>query len=317
MKRLFLCLFCLLLIGCSAEKQPETVYLTDYPVRISVILPHDDALSTGEGGYWSEIAAGTEVAAKDLDMDVKVVFPQINYDVQQLIQLIRQETCARPDAMIVQGIDDAAYIAALQEANESGILVVLVDTDVDLGFSHLYVGTDNLEAGRQLGRFVEETTKGKADILVISGGTEYPNVEERLQGLREIVEASSEMEILDVGYDHFDALTVMTEYERMLKAHPHADTIVCLEGTGGQTLSRMLTKESSQVTNIFVFDITNDVRSALEEGLFQGVLTQNQKQMGSIAVQEIYGKLIDGSYSASVVHTPTQILTQEVGADGE
>ena len=101
----------------------------------------------------------------------------------------------------------------------------------------------------------------------------------------------------------------------MVVQYPEADAIVCLEGTGGQMLGRMLTKESSKVKYIFAFDNTQEACKGLENGVIQGLLIQNQKEMGSIAVQEICRYLQEGSYSAPVVNTSTQIMTAEVDDD--
>ncbi len=315
MKRLFLSFFIctmLLLAGCSASGGTGTPSEQngDMPLRITAILPHDDALSGRSDGYWNFVMEGATAAAEGINADVKLVVPQVNYDVSQITDLIYQEVYAQADAIIVQGIDDVDYIAALNAAFDAEIQVVLVDTDVDTGFDCLYIGTDNLEAGRNLGQCLLQTTGGHANVLVISGSKGYPNVEERLQGFMDVIGDVPGIQILDIAYDNFDSLTVMEEFNRMIVSFPSADTIVCLEGTGGQALCQNLSRETTPVENFFVFDRTNSTEKGLENGLVSAILAQDPQQMGYLAVQEIYRYITMGSYSSDVLYTSAEILTE-------
>lgn len=309
MKRFFLpfVLFVVLLTGCMVADTP--VPETDFPLRISAILPHDDSINGEENGYWVVIAESISAAGAELDIDVRVMTPRVNYDLTQIIDLIRQDTYARVDAIIVQGMDDPDYVASLAAAHEAGIQVVLVDTDADLGFEHLYVGTDNRAAGQSLGRFAAETTGGTATIAVITGAKGYSNVAERLQGLEDIVDTEPGMRIVDVAHGNYESLTVMTEYNRILREHPEVDTLVCLEGTGGQVLSQMLTPEQCPLAHFFAFDPTADALSGLESGLIDGVLVQDQDRMGRLTVEEIQRYAAGDGYSTMVLYTPTHIIT--------
>ena len=134
-----------LLAGCGTEKPgttPESAP-ADWPLRISAILPHDDQ------GYWTTLGAGILERAGELEADAKIVTPQLNYNISQMIELIRQATAAQVDAIIVQGIEDPDYLRALEDASDAGVQVVMVDTNVAETFPHLYVGTDNYAAGVQ------------------------------------------------------------------------------------------------------------------------------------------------------------------------
>lgn len=310
MKRFLLLLIlpAALLAGCVVAGSPASE--TDFPLRVSAIIPHDDSIEGEWVGYWTVIAESISAAGEELGIDVRVTMPRVNYDMDEIIDLIRRSTYARVDAIIVQGTDDPDHVAALSAARDAGIQVVLVDTDADLGFEHLYVGTDNRDAGRVLGRFAAETTGGTATIAVLTGGEGYSNVAERLQGLEDVVAAEPGMRIVDVAYDNYESLTVMTEYRRVLREHPEADTLICLEGTGGQTLSQILTPEQCPLAHLFVFDRNTDVFSALESGLIDGVLVQDQEQMGRLAVEEIQRYAAGEGYSAPVLHTPVDVITR-------
>ena len=293
-------LLVLLFSGCAAADR-EPSYGVD-TMRISAILPHNDY------GYWTFVADGMHEADKRLPVDVKVHLPDLNYNVALMTELIEQEIAAQVDALIVQGIEDPAYIAALEKARTQGIQVVLVDTDLSSFQADLYVGTDNYAAGVEMGKRLVEVTGGRANVAVLSGSPEYPNLEERIQGIRNVTAAYPEVQILRVEYDQYDAMTVMEKYYVILRESPEIDTLVAIEGTGGQTLGQLT---STGFDHVLVFDDTVETIRGLKKGLFDGIIGQQNYEMGMICVEELYKWFTTGTFTADKIHTPVNWITLE------
>lgn len=294
---IFLLVLTVLLSGCAAAgREPEL------PMRISAILPHNDY------GYWTIVADGMHDAGLRLPVDVKIHIPDLNYNVPQMTELIRQDTAAQVDALIVQGIEDEDYISALEEAKAQGIRVVLVDTNLPSFQADLYVGTDNYAAGMELGYRLIEATGGKAKVAVLSGSPQYPNLEERLQGIRDATASHRGIEILRVEYDHYDAMTVMEKYYMICRETPQIDTLVAIEGTGGQTLGQM---SGVDFKHILVFDDMEETLSGLERGIFDGIIGQQKYEMGSICVEELYQWYTTGSFTSDHIYTSVNWITRD------
>lgn len=290
----------LLLAGCgAAEKEPVQGVDT---MRISAILPHNDY------GYWTFVADGMRDADKQLPVDVKVHLPDLNYNVALMTELIEQEIAAQVDALIVQGIEDTSYIAALEKARQQGVCVVLVDTDLEDFRADLYVGTDNYAAGLETGKRLVEVTGGNAKVAVLSGSEEYPNLEERLQGIRDVVENYPDVQILRVEYDHFDAMTVMEKYYLLLRENPEIDTLIAIEGTGGQTLGQMA---NTAFDHVLVFDDTEESLKGLKNGVFDGIIGQQNYEMGKICVEELHRRFTEGSFTKEKIYTSVNWITLE------
>lgn len=285
------------LSGCSMQKQESEI-----PMRISAILPHNDY------GYWTIVADGMRDAGKRLPVDVKIHLPDLNYNIPQMTELIRQETAAQVDALIVQGIEDADYISALEEARAQGIRVVLVDTNLPAFRADLYVGTDNYAAGIEMGKRLVEVTGGAAKVAVLSGSPQYPNLEERLQGIRDATAPYPGIQILRVEYDHYDAMTVMEKYHMICQDTPQIDTLAAIEGTGGQTLGQL---SSVNFKHILVFDDTEETISGLDRGIFDGIIGQQKYEMGVICVEELYQWHTTGSFTSDRIYTPVNWITKE------
>lgn len=295
--------------GCSRQDQASAPN-TQTP-RVAAILPHHD------DGYWSFLGNGILDAAKNLPLDVKIYTPKLNYNVDLMTELILQQVAAQVDALIVQGIDDPGYIAALETAKAQGIRIVLVDTDLSGFQADLYVGTDNLEAGRQMGQRLIEVTGGRANVAILSGDVGYPNLEQRIQGIREAIQKFPGIRIRRIEYDKYDAMTVMEKYNDILKSSPEIDTLVGVEGTSGQTLSQL---QKSGFLHILVFDANDESISGLKNGLFDGIMCQQNYHMGEVCIQELNQLFTGGSFSRDKIYTSVDWMTAEdleVAADGE
>ena len=129
---------CSALGGCKADAPADGTDMT----RVSVILPHYD------DGYWmliaEEIDQSGEELKKSCGIDINMIMPQLNYNVPQMVDLLKQQIAAQVDVLVVQGNEDEEYIKTLTDAWNEGIQIICVDTDIESLPEHLYIGTNKL-----------------------------------------------------------------------------------------------------------------------------------------------------------------------------
>lgn len=295
---LMLLVLCCVLGGCKAGIPVAGTDIT----RVTVILPHFD------DEYWMLIEEGIEQSGEKLKkscgMDIKILKPQLNYNIPQMVELLKQQIAAKVDVLVVQGNEDEEYIDTLKEAWSEGIQIICVDTDIKSFPEHLYIGTDNYEAGKMLGEELINVTDGEANVALISGEPGFSNLEERLEGLQDAVKDYPKIHLGDVQYDDYDGLTVMKMYYQNTEG---ADTIVFLEGTGGVTISSQFKQRDDQYEHILGFDAFYGVIS----GAIDGIIKQDTNMMGEQVVEEIANFIRNGEYSSETVYTDTQWLTVE------
>lgn len=315
MKRKMVCLALaelVLLAGCGSGQQ-NPADGEEFPRRVSAVLPHTDQ------SYWTDLANGMMEEADARGIDLKVSIPQLNYNIDQMTSLVRQQTAAQVDALLVQGIDDEDYRAALEEAQAAGIEVVLVDTnDTALG-QHIYVGTDNYAAGCTMGRALLEESGGQAVVMILSGEANYPNLDERIQGLRDTVAGHEGIRIVDVLYDKYDSLTVLDRYQTILKDYPEVDTLVGVEGTCCMALGQALQPGDSPLT-ILGFDRCEETDQGMANGVIAGVVAQDSTGIGKKAIEVLDEYFRTGTHSQWEYYTPADYCSreaylQEVAAD--
>ena len=289
---------CCVFGGCKAKTPAAGTDIT----RVSVILPHSD------DGYWMLIEEGIEQSGEELKkycgMDIKILKPQLNYTMPQMVDILKQQIAAKVDVLVVQGNEDEEYINTLKEAWSEGIQIICVDTDIKNFPEHLYIGTANYEAGKMLGEELINVTDGEANVAVISGEPGFSNLEERLEGLQDAVKDYPKIHLGDVQYDNYDGLTVMKMYYQNAE---DADTIVFLEGTGGITISAQFKQRDDQYEHILGFDAFDGVIS----GVIDGIIKQDTRRMGEQVVEEIANYIRNGEYSSETVYTTTHWMTAE------
>lgn len=287
-----------MLFGCAGGQEEKS----PYPVtRVSVILPHDS------DQYWDNIKAGIEEKegeAKDYHIDINILKPQMNYSISQMTEILRKQIAAKADFIVVQGNEDAEFNEVLLEAQEEGIHIICMDTDIGDFPEHLYIGTDNYEAGYLLGTELAKLTGGSAKVAIISGEEQYLNMVERYQGLRDALEPYPDIDLGEVAYDYYDGLTVMQLFYEFSDS---ADTLVCLEGTGGSTIGSVYQGNKTEYRCIVGFDAAEGVK----KGILDGIVRQDMNQIGNRVVEEVIRYVTEGAYSSDRIFTDIVWLTKE------
>lgn len=281
--------------ACGRAQEPQ-VY-----TRVSVIYPHYD------DGYWSCIMEGMDDRldeAKAAGLDIRYYFPQINYSSEEMADLIRQQVASKVDVIVAQGSENEQFLSALQLAQEEGIRIVLMDTDSTQIGDHLYIGSDNYAIGRKMGEELVQTAADCETVAVVTGSDEYSNLQERLQGLQDVVEESGSLQITEVLEDRFDSTTFMQCYQ---DARDN-DVLVCIEGTGALTISEVIhSMDDKHYQYVFGMD---DVK-AVPDGYIDGVLMQETEEIGSRVIEELIRYKETGSYSADHINTGIYWVTQD------
>ena len=275
--------------------------------RISAIMPHRD------DGYWTYVVNGAETGGERYAdrVDVKVYYPQLNYNIDQMTALIRRQIAAKVNAIIAQGNEDRAYQQALIDAWNKGIRIVLVDTDIADFVPHIYIGTDNYKAGKEMGRHLAELTGGRANVAVLSGQPGYDNLEERYRGLAEISETYPDIRFITLVYDNYDSPTALSRINQISAQYPQVDTLVCIEGTGGQAIGNNYTKDARKFSYILAFDNMDETIRGLKNGTIDGVEAQEPYQMGLMAVRDIAENAATDTQANRSVFTSIRWLTAE------
>lgn len=276
--------------------------VTDDPkLRVSVILPHSD------DGYWSLIENSIRdrlEKAGENGIDIRFFVPQSNYNISEMTDLILRQVVAKVDVLVVQGVEEEGYVAALLKAFKQDIRVIFLDTDLVDFPSHLYIGTDNFAAGKLIGKELIKLNSGNGQVslAIISGEPGYPNLEERIAGVKDEIQNCDQIKLVDILFDDYDAMTFIKRYyEARL-----ADVLICVEGTGYQTLTKVFKERDTTYKHIIAFDINNEIQ------IVDGGVIQDCEGMGEKLIEELINYKKYGEYSKSKVITGVKYVSSTI-----
>jgi galactofuranose transport system substrate-binding protein len=157
--------------------------------------------------------------------DIRVVFSDASDSTQKQIEDVRHFLSYKVDLLIISPIDSLALTPVVTEAYRT-IPVILLDRAVE-GFDYtLFIGPDNLQIGREAGRYVTGLLGSSAGtVLEIQGRPGSPPTLGRSNGFNEIISKRKNITVLPpIGADWLKDRAEDNFLERM-PASPSVDVV--------------------------------------------------------------------------------------------
>ncbi len=131
--------------------------------------------------YWQEAQAGFLDAAKQLGVRAEMIGP-VKYDPASEAGMFQDLVEKNPAGICLSAARPEMFKARIDKAISAGIPVICVDADVPDSRRVLYIGTDNLKAGRESLKRMAALVPGKGNIVVITIPGQR-NIDDRLAGV--------------------------------------------------------------------------------------------------------------------------------------
>jgi len=245
--------------------------------------------------FWTIARKGTEKAAKEIpgiDVEFRITSDGTAAEQQRVV-----------DDLLAKGINGIA-ISPVDPANQtpmlnraaSQALVVTQDSDAPTSNRTCYIGTDNVEAGRQAGRLVKEAIPQGGKIMVFVGVLDAQNARERYQGLKEVL-AGSNIQIVDVRTDNTDRVRAKSNASDTLVNVPDIAGLVGLWSYNGPAILSAV-KEANKVdkVKIVAFDEEDETLGGIRDGAIYATVVQQPFEFGFKSM-ELMAKILNGDKS--------------------
>lgn len=122
-----------------------------------------------------------------------------------------------PKVLLVSPTEESVE-TSIKKAHEAGVKVVLLDRSIPGDSWDCWIGGDNVEIGREAGRFVAEKLGGKGTVLMVQGIAQATPTKDRSAGFMEIMKDHPGITVImgnDCGYNRDKARTYMeTEWQK-------------------------------------------------------------------------------------------------------
>jgi len=263
--------------------------------------------------YWTIARKGVEKADAELN-DVTVDF-----------RLPGEGTAAEQkriiDDLISTGIAGIA-ISPVDPDNQTQLindtakkaLVITQDSDAPKSDRALYIGTDNVAAGRQAGELVKEALPNGGKIMVFVGKSDARNAAERFQGLKEALQGSK-VEILDIRTDDTDRARAKSNAADTLVKYPDIAGLVGLWSYNGPAILNAV-KDAGKVgqVKIVCFDEEDETLAGVKDGSIFATVVQQPFEFGYQSVK-LMAQILGGDKSAipanKQINVPTLVIKKD------
>jgi ribose transport system substrate-binding protein len=246
-------------------------------------------LTNGESPFWDACRQGLETAEKDFALKqagLRAVFEVNNGTEEGQLERLRQYASQSDIAAIAVSVvkeDNAAIADQLRMLRKSGMPILTVDSDVNRAKFRdarvAYVGTDNVQAGRELGRCMQLLRPGGGEYVTFVGYTTAQNAKERVQGVKE--GAGPKFVAKDNMGDELDRTRAKENVRNALINHPRLNTLVGIWSYNAPAIIGVVEEEKRRAdVTLVAFDAEPIPIKKMGEGMIDAMVVQNPYEMG-------------------------------------
>lgn len=230
------------------------------PVRVAVIMA-----SLGNDFYIAQKQGIEAQAGRMKGVQVSVSAGRAQGSTDDVVGLIEDAITKHPDAIAVNGSDDAPLLPALRQVLAAHIPLVLFDAPADSLSSRVaaYIGTDNRAGGAAGGAWLKKQRPGGGQLGVILCIAGNPVTTARYDGFR--AAAGPGFKVVATADAQCDPEKGRKAMEDMIAAHPGLDAV--FSTSDSQSIGAIKALEAAHHDPLFVsFDAQPPVVKDIESG---------------------------------------------------
>ncbi|MDO4269523.1 MAG: substrate-binding domain-containing protein [Eubacteriales bacterium] len=249
--------------------------------------------------FWKSVEAGANAAASEYNLDFTFEGPASEEDWEAQNVLVENAIQNGAKAIVLSAIDYTASSEIVDRAAEQGIVIIVIDSDIDSERVAVRIGTDNYNAGRQSAYALLDADETHFYIGMVGFDVHSENGQARERGFENAAAEDARAEIVEKINCASKSETVQAETRKLLRRHPEINAIVTfneLTTLGvGHAIEELERKDSVRVVG---FD--NNVVSVgmLETGEIDALIVQNPFAMGYLGL-ETAAQMLGGKAPAS------------------
>jgi ribose transport system substrate-binding protein len=236
------------------------------------------------------LAAAKQQAEKE---GVKLIDLDGAGDVQKQLEGVEDMiNGTKVNALILNPVDSAAISPATLEANEAGIPVVTVDVRSDSGDVLAHIASNNLDIGREAGKYALELLKErngseKGKVLVI-GYPQITSISDRAAGFKEIMDEYPDIELVEQDPTNLNVQEAQTLMENLTQTYPEGSLDIVYGANATNAVGVISATEAAGRTDYEVIGVDDDpeiLNAISRNGATAATIVQQPMEMGRLAVE--------------------------------
>jgi ribose transport system substrate-binding protein len=267
-------------------------------------------VANGASDFWKAAEAGLKKANAELPNYVmQVKYPsQSSAAIQE--RLMDDLVAAGVSGIMVSAVDPKTETDALSKIAKQTLLLT-TDSDAAKSGRVAYIGSSNVEAGKQVGEILKKALPDGGKCMAFVGLPGADNAKERIQGIEDVIKGTK-IEIVDVRADDIDMARAKRNVEDTLTAHPEVNCMLGLYSYNIPQIYQAL-KEAGQLGKITVTGFDDDpiTLGGVKEGTVAGTVVQQPFLWGYEGMKDM-AKILQGDKSFipadGLIIIPTKVV---------
>ena len=266
----------------------------------------------GASDFWKSAEAGVKKAQGELPNYTLVLkYPeQSAAAIQQ--RLMDDLVAAGVAGIMVSAVDPKHQTEGLDKI-ASQTLLFTTDSDAPQSKRIAYIGSSNVDAGKQAGGMMLKALPNGGKCIGFVGLLEADNARERIEGIKNAI-AGSKVELIDVRGDDIDQTRAKRNVEDALAKTPNIDCMVGIYSYNTPKIYEAL-KEAGKLGSIKIIGFDGDpiTLGGVKEGTIVGTVVQQPYEWGYQGMK-LMAKYLEGDKSGipanGLIIIPTKIIDQ-------
>lgn len=249
--------------------------------------------------FWVYMRQGAEKAAMEfrkqgIQVDIQQMAPIETFNVEQQVAIFENAIQMKVDGIGICVIDQTTVIKQVNKAEEAGIPVAALSTDIPNSNRSIYAGVDNVLEAQKVAEIAIAKNGGKGNYVILSGIAGNFISEQRDQGFKAAIAAHPDAKLLDKQPANFNRKDGMTVMENMLQKYGPGQIqgvfTVNDEAALGGMQAIQAAGRGSEIALVGI-DGNQDAANAIKAGTMLATGADDPWAKGYVAVYELVHKL--------------------------
>lgn len=255
--------------------------------------------------YWQIIKKGAEDAAINRGCVIEYNGPQTQ-NLADSLKIFDMGIASSVDGIITYIEQENSYNDIIKKATDRAIPVITLDADAKNSTRNAYVGTNNIEAGKEAGIQLTDITAGKSNIGIIMAGKTITSQVDRVKGFSDYIARDRGMNIVATESSDSDVIEAELVTKRILIEHPNINAIYCTSSVDGIGAARaVIEKNLVGKIAIVCFDDLPETLDYIKHGVITASIVQKPYEMGydsvNLVMDMLEGKKSEGKYLMGIL----------------
>jgi len=177
------------------------------------------------------------VEAEKQEMVESIVHLDAQLEVAKQISAVEDLVAKGVDAIVIDPVSPRAMQGVLTMAQDNGIPVIAISSQIPLEQVTAWVGRDDKEYGRVTAQWLVEELGFKGNVVALSGIAGNPVTEQRWAGAEEVFKENEDIEVVTREFADWGFAQAKSAMANILSAYPQIDAV--WSGGGAMTQGAM------------------------------------------------------------------------------